>query len=426
MYRLLIVDDEPDVLDGIYAILMNQEDLDLDVYKADSAQSALEMLDRERMDIIMSDICMPGMNGIELLRQVRASWPECRVIFLTGHPDFNYIYSAEKLDAAGYVLKTEGRQRIIQALDNAVSQIEEARRLGELEAQLDFQTQAHRPYLLREMMSGLISAELERGRIREAFAQLCPGFDPDKAVLAVAARINSTEKPDLFQKARFYISLEELTEKYLKTHFVTTLGETERWTALLLLQPRNLEPGWEKLAGLARGSIEAMQTVCMEQLGIYLSLAISMEPVAVIDLKQVYDDLYRTLQQEINYGAGIKLVGPIGKGFPSTQDEAQAVALIRSYVEENFERNLSLTFLAGKVYLNPSYLSRLFKRQTGMTLIHFINMTRMNKARELLLTTNMKVSDIASGTGYESPSYFNQAFKKFTGVSPLEYRLGKS
>lgn len=425
MYRLLIVDDEPDVLDGIYAILMNQEHLDLDVYKTESAQEAMAILDRERIDIVLSDICMPGMTGIDLLRQVRANWPDCRMIFLTGYPEFDYIYSAEKLDAVGYVLKTEGRQRIIQALENAINQIEEEKHHSELEERLNQQIMAHRPYLLRELMAALIDADLESKEIKEAFARLCPDIDPNQPVMAIAARINSTDRPAMFAKAGFFISLEELTEKYLKTHFYSVLGETDRWTALFLIQPRNQEPGWDKLANLARGSIEAMQTICMEQLGIYLSLAVNMEPVQIGSLKEVYKNLSRVLSQEINYGAGMKLVDGIEKSISVTHDEAQAVALVRSYVEDNYERNLSLSFLAGKVYLNPSYLSRLFKRQTGMTLVHFINLTRMSKATELLLNTNMKVSDIAARTGYESPSYFNQAFKKYTGCSPLEYRSGQ-
>lgn len=422
MYRLLIVDDEPDVIDGIYAILMSLDHLDLDIYKAESALEAMQILDRERIDIVISDICMPGMTGIELLSYVRANWSDCRMIFLTGYPKFDYIYNAEKLEAVGYVLKTEGRQRIIKTLENTISQIEEEKHHNELEKQLDQQIMAHRPYLLRELMSCLTDSYLKQNEMAEAFTRLCPDMDPLQPVLAVAARINSTDKPSMFAKAGLFLSLEELTDKYLRTHFYSVLGETDRWTALFLIQPRNQKTGWDKLVSLARGSMEAMQTVCMEQLGIYLSLAVNTEPVQINTLKSVYDDLSRILCQEISFGAGMKLVGCIEKNVSTTHDEAQAVALVRAYVEDNYEGNLSLSGLAGKVYLNPSYLSRLFKRETGMTLVHFINLTRMSKATELLATTNMKVSDVAARTGYESPSYFNQAFKKYTGCSPMEYR----
>ena len=130
MYRLLIVDDEPDVLQALYDMLLDHESLDLDVLKAGSAGEALEILNRERLDIVLSDICMPGMDGIELLRHVRENWPDCRMIFLTGHTEFSYIYQAEKLEAVSYILKTEGRQKIIDALDKAIGQIRAQNQIG--------------------------------------------------------------------------------------------------------------------------------------------------------------------------------------------------------------------------------------------------------------------------------------------------------
>ena len=99
--------------------------------------------------------------------------------------------------------------------------------------------------------------------------------------------------------------------------------------------------------------------------------------------------------------------------------------MVRSIIEQQYDRTLSLTGLAEQVYLNPSYLSRLFRRETGTTLIQYLNQVRMTHACGLLASSNMKISDIAIRTGYESPSYFNQAFKKHTGLSPMAYRQQK-
>ncbi len=70
-------------------------------------------------------------------------------------------------------------------------------------------------------------------------------------------------------------------------------------------------------------------------------------------------------------------------------------------------------------------MSRLFRRETGTTLIQYLNQVRMTHACTLLASSNMKISDIAAQTGYESPSYFNQAFRKHTGMAPMAYRQQK-
>jgi two-component system response regulator YesN len=100
----------------------------------------------------------------------------------------------------------------------------------------------------------------------------------------------------------------------------------------------------------------------------------------------------------------------------------QAISQINNYIENNLDSDLSLSVLASKVFLNPSYFSRLYKQVTGHNLSDFIYTKRMDRAKELLVNTNYKISDIASQIGFDSPSYFTVFFKKIRGISPAEYR----
>ena len=77
MYRLLIVDDEPDIVEGLYNAFYDYEGLDLDIFKAYSAYDAIKILNSERIDIVLSDIRMPGMDGLEMTRLVKERWPKC-------------------------------------------------------------------------------------------------------------------------------------------------------------------------------------------------------------------------------------------------------------------------------------------------------------------------------------------------------------
>lgn len=105
-----------------------------------------------------------------------------------------------------------------------------------------------------------------------------------------------------------------------------------------------------------------------------------------------------------------------GKQVSSVVDKVQQYML--AHLDEEFSRER----LAEQVYLNPAYLSRLFRRETGLSLTDYMVKLRMNKAKEQLETSNDKVSDIAFLVGYANFSHFSKLFKKTTGLTPQEYR----
>lgn len=92
------------------------------------------------------------------------------------------------------------------------------------------------------------------------------------------------------------------------------------------------------------------------------------------------------------------------------------------YIRQNIEKDLSRSEIADAIFLNPEYLSRLFKKETGVSLGDFILSEKMGIARSLLADTMIPVSLVASRVGYSNFSYFSQVFKKATGLSPVEYR----
>lgn len=100
----------------------------------------------------------------------------------------------------------------------------------------------------------------------------------------------------------------------------------------------------------------------------------------------------------------------------------QLIAAIRKYVDDNFSYDLTLSYLADLFHLNETYLSGLFKQNTGVTFSDYVTRLRMDKAAALLKENELKLTDIAILVGYSSPSYFSTAFKKCYGVSPKEYR----
>jgi two-component system response regulator YesN len=98
------------------------------------------------------------------------------------------------------------------------------------------------------------------------------------------------------------------------------------------------------------------------------------------------------------------------------------VEAVKQYIEEHYADDLSLELLAAKVYLSPHYLSSIFKKRTGCGLNKYIKNVRMQKAKDLLTNTHLKISNICSAVGYRNISYFCQNFRDFYGHTPEKFR----
>lgn len=96
--------------------------------------------------------------------------------------------------------------------------------------------------------------------------------------------------------------------------------------------------------------------------------------------------------------------------------------MVKSYIDTHYGEDLDLVSLAEKVYLSPQYLSTLFKRVTGWGINKYIKTIRMEKAKDLLENTNIKVVDLCTAVGFRNLSYFCQNFREFYGETPEQYR----
>ncbi|MCF0148043.1 MAG: response regulator [Clostridium sp.] len=93
------------------------------------------------------------------------------------------------------------------------------------------------------------------------------------------------------------------------------------------------------------------------------------------------------------------------------------------YIEENYSNHISLIDVAKHIYLSHEYFSRLFKEEVGENFSTYLTLYRMNKAKELIKGTDMKISQIAMEVGYANPGYFSKNYKKYMGTSPEDDRM---
>jgi AraC-like DNA-binding protein len=110
---------------------------------------------------------------------------------------------------------------------------------------------------------------------------------------------------------------------------------------------------------------------------------------------------------------------------PETKEQFQHMGMIghvKQYIHQHYAEPLSLSLIADYVYTNPSYLSRIFKEQTGIALSGYLNQVRITNVKQLLVDTDELVVDIAISCGFNYISHFNRVFKELTGVTPKQYR----
>lgn len=125
MFRILIVDDEHYVVDSLAELILKTWP-DFDVLTTCYSDEALHILEQYKIDILFLDIKMPGMSGIDIAKEIVINWPNCRIIFFTGHARFDYIYEINSLRNSTFLLKTESNETILSTLKKAITNLEEA------------------------------------------------------------------------------------------------------------------------------------------------------------------------------------------------------------------------------------------------------------------------------------------------------------
>jgi two-component system response regulator YesN len=559
MNRLLIVDDEEIIVDGLYEIFRNLKDLDLDIYRAYSGEEAIDWLRRTRIDIVLTDIRMPGISGLELLAEIRKHWPQCRVIFLTGHAEFEYVYQAIQHNNVSYLLKNEDHDKVINAVRNAIDEIKKGIRIENLvqmaEEQMEMAHELlHKDYfmhLLREGTSKPAKIQFEKYNVP---------LRPDLPVILLLGNIEDmpAEIPYL-EKIQYLYSIRLLFSRHLGAEIHSVFIIDEDYKFVMLFQPQELfakEQGVPSLDGVfgncityLKGMLEVIQTSCRESLDISVNFSLCGEPCGWEKLSGKYYSLNQTLNFRIGecietllvdnafedkllnvnkktdrahlaaddklnetlrrqrsrdvlvqlLEAGLrndyfknlgKIIDPIRRidtkgnllakeayliaslGITSyinrwklseklppqldlnkltdvdgheswssaadylyslseclfrLQNEEQkkradiAVDYIQKYVRVHLGEDLSLVKLAELVYLNPSYLSRLFKQVKGSNLSDYIDNERIEAAMRMLEKETVKIHEVAKMTGYDSAASFTRFFRKMAGCSPLEY-----
>lgn len=217
MYRLLIVDDLPIIVDGLLELFEQTKHLELELYRAYSGEEALDVLKAHSIDIVISDIKMPGLEGIELLREIKAYWPSCKVIFLSAYNDFQYARSAITYGGFEYILKIESDDKIIHSVERAIAKLEEEAKERAIVAKAHRNMRIAMPSLQKEVVLELLKGrQLNPAQLQRMLDDVRIPLEAEQPVYMLLGRIEEWKEGLTVQDKALYIyAFKNISDEYL-------------------------------------------------------------------------------------------------------------------------------------------------------------------------------------------------------------------
>lgn len=381
---LLIVDDEIHIREGLKRTIESAFP-QVRVWTDDSAEAALERLAQVPVDIVLADIMMSGMSGLEMIAAAKDRYRGIQWIILSAHSDFGFAQEALRQGATDYLLKPIGKAKLIELLTKLQDKLERERT----------------EMTNREMLSRNLRL------LREAvFQRLAEGLDIGALDIAALA-----EQYPAFRLAMIGLAPggEEALSHFIAENVLTDLIEAPGRGFIFSLNRQTV------LALIADdGGSDALIRDLRATLARYLKQAFAW---TVSRPLRDFRDLPAAFKE-------MKIARPPVAEEAKRKDENPAgiVPIAIQYIHAHYQDELSLEKVAAAVFMNAAYFSQLFKQKTGQGYKEYVIQLRMEKAAALLRDTSLKVSEVAYRVGYQDMRHFTQVFRKTYDATPTEYR----
>ncbi len=534
MVKLFLVEDEIIIRDGIKKnIDWEKEGIDF-VGEASDGELAYPMIQKTQPDILITDIKMPFMDGLELCRLVRKDFPKMKIIILSGYDDFSYAQKAVSLKVTEYLLKPITPVKLLESIHVLKEDIEREQEINQAESDIgigqDELIKIEKQNFFRKLVKGEMSLSdiLDTGeslgmnlsaswyqvvlcyidvtgnKMKETAEPqnyinderpenlfLVNGFyEFDRGTEGIALVILGDSEDDLRERLKLCMdSIEELKGKYEQLYYFVGIGsmvnrlreikqsyrDANRAYSRRYLthesqvvifdqmeresQSRKMDLGEidmqrlnhhvvrdflrmgseDEVAPFIKEYMESMGSENIQSLifmqyitmDIYLKIASYLEELGY-KIEEVSKDCgdinevirkYTYIDKIEDYFISVIKIALGLRDNLSRKKNLQTIEQAKQYIQKNYAmEDISLNSVASYVGISPNYLSSMFSQETGQTFIEYLTQIRMEQAKKLMQTTNMKSADISYEVGYNDPHYFSAMFKKTMGCTVREFR----
>ena len=501
MTNVLIVDDEKIEREGL-KYLLSREEGERNVFEASNGKQALQIIRSEDIQLVLTDIKMPHMDGLELSRRAKEENPALQIIIFSGYSDFAFAQEAIRYGVTEYILKPVNPDDFHKVIQKAEKEIERRKKKESREMkEKNFLQQ----YFLQNYLYSGKAETLEKAKemidMDKWNGWHCGILiESDVAFFDTAEETLEEEIQKELRRVCFYLNLNArqslllfqdvycdyqlvanhlynfMKRKYRDSFYLAVsrkfegceclpeiLEQLEQQMEEKFYHPeKHVFSNEDDVLKLSVGEVQDSQIMQMiseditrkdtDQLRKHFACLKEKyhdnTQYSAMYIKFVFSNVIQELFQENQFSGERRLEHEIERLYNcrnimeivevtednikeyeefldrSMSSSRNEVAAVKNYIYQHYEEDLNLEMLAEKVYLSSGYLSFIFKKETGMNLNRYIRVFRMEKAKELLCSTNMKVAQVSERVGFANVSYFCRSFREYYGSSPESYRKG--
>ncbi len=463
MYSAIIIDDEKMSRDIISGYLKeNCKDFSVNGCFP-SGETALEFLKDNPVDVVITDIKMPGLSGLDFIKEIKAQNYDCYIVIISGYGRFEYAKVALQCQVENYILKPVDVKELVMTLNKIKIKLD-TRKDTEFLDMVALYNEKKEAYLL-DLIQGVFKS---RDEIEENFYALEFNIDFEKTSgYLFIVKITDFDKYVVenwrYGKDSVYNAFLNIFRTNFKLKNIYMIKNTDIQFFFIgftsdnaeLMNKKEIETLFKKILKVQIDIIKEVRfkNICdlpnyvKDFLNIDNSVSIlfshimngdEKEAVALFetickDKKDFYeyvlDNIYHRLN-ELNipisklefFSDYEKAVTYLIKNISrQTKKEDYIIKTAIVYIQNNYQNDISREDVANEVFLEPTYFSKYFKNKTGETFHNYLFNFRMNKAIEFL-QTNKSVTEVSHMVGYGDLVYFNKKFKQYTGLSPSDYK----
>lgn len=434
--------------------------------RAYNGEAAIHIIQQERPELILCDIGMPKVDGLEVLQYVHEHRISCEFVFLTCYEDFEYARKALRYGAANYLTKPVDFGELNEALRQIHSgacgvspkQAQHVLQKGHV-TRLEADTPVRAVFLAADStqaLNGGWSREFLCYSLERLAEEILTGYVGCVSTIASQGERyvhTTTYIPAGKQTEAESLKRAELYASYVSVNYkMTPVCVVSEEFPLYLASEKTAHLFDQTRRVILRGGVYPLREVerlpqeAVSLLDKTLVLRLIKQKSKTAFMEEARSTVERIARgKRDNRAMMMQLKQDILQAFCSCfedngiptrillqeeelqrkNEETDMIGTVKRYIMNHYKEDIDRNDVAAVAYITPNYLSKRFRAEMGMSLREYINHLRIEEAKRLLLSTNATISEVASAVGYDNISYFSTVFRKICGMSPLEWCGGK-